>query len=296
MKKISLLMALLFVLLLASCGKTTTNDPTKETETIPESTVSAEEAGFVLEDVVRANNVKTLVAAHGSVQVTRTYDGEMSSDAYYFMYAGKLVSTCCYTDEGGETGYYCVVDGKRYDKDGDHLTMVYDLEPEGKEEPYTIDADLTDQMLEGTIRWIEAPDEETWRFELRDEKEFPGIFCRCTVARETLLLQKIEWDYGEEGTSETEIKCGDAVQTKEFGLLDGFAKPLRTVTCVSTLHNDAGKETEKTVKLEVPYNAEPVWVGASELNAYLDKDLTKEYKYPGNGEDGYTVYVTDAMG
>ncbi len=295
MKKISLLLALLLVLLLAGCGKGGANAPQKETETIPESTVSAEEAGFTLEDVIRANGVKTLVSAYGGVQSVRYEGDELYAETYYFMYAGKLVSTSRSTDPDGEDSYSCTVDGVRYEKTGDHLQFSYAVAPEKKQSESAMEEDVSAQMMDGTIRWIEDADKDTWRFELRDE-EREAVACRCTVTKQSLTLKQIEWEYDDGTGSRVELKHGSEVQTKEFGMLDGFAKDLRTVTCVCILHDEQGKETDKTVKVEVPYNVEPLWIGESDLNVYMDKDLTKEYKYPGNGEKGYTVYVTDAMG
>ena len=273
MKKISLLLALLLVLLLAGCGKGATNGPEKESETIPESTVSAEEAGFTLEDVVRANNVRTLVSAYGGVQSMRYEGDDLYAETYYFMYAGKLVATNRSTDPDGENFYSCTVE----------------------QSEYTMAEEVSSQMMDGTIRWIEDADEDTWRFELRDE-ENDAVACRCTVTKQSLTLKQIEWVYDDGTASRVELKHGAEVQTKEFGMLDGFAKDLRTVTCVCTLHDKQGKPTEKTYKVEVPYNVEPLWYASRELNVYFDKELTKAYKYPGNGEKDYTVYVTDAMG
>ncbi len=295
MKKISFLMAILLVLLLAGCGKTATNDPTDVTEAETLPAVSAKEAGFTLEDVLRENSVKTLVSAYGGVQTMR-YEGEtLYAETYYFMYAGKIVSTCCATDPDGETAYSCTVDNVAYEKVGDHLQFFYDLEAE-KTEDYVFNDSVTAQMLDGTIQRIEEPDEDTWRFELRDDEQSSEVVCRCTVTKQTLTRKQIEWAYGDGTGAKIEIKHGSDVQTKEYGMLDGFAKPLRTVTCVCTLHDKKGKPAEKTYKAEVPYNVEPLWISSKELNSYLNKELTKEYKYPGNGEDGYTVYVTDAMG
>lgn len=292
MKTVSLLTALLLVLLLASCG---TGTPESENETIPESTVSAQEAGFTIEDVLRENSVRTLVSAYGGVQAMLYSDDQMYSETYYFMYAGKLVSTCRTADPDEEYAYSCTVDSERYDKVGDHLQFAYDLEPDSSGDSESFEP-ITVQIPDGTIQWIEAPDEDTWRFEVRDEKD-PSVVCRCVVTRQTLTLKQIEVDYGKEGgTTRIELTHGSEVQTKEFGMLDGFAQKLRTVTCVCTFHDKSGKPTEKTYKLEVPYNVEPLWVASREVNVYLNKELTKEYSYPGNGEEGYTVYVTDAMG
>lgn len=297
MKKNSLIMALLLVLLLAGCGKTATKEPQTEAETIPESTVSAEEAGFTLEDVVHANDLQALVSVYGGVQSMRYENDELCAETYYFMYAGKLVSTCRMTGADEEDAYACTVDNARYEKVGDHLQFSYDLEPEAEQsDAFAFSDAVTAQMLDGTIQWIEAPDEDTWRFELRDAENPSEVACRCTVTRDALTLKQIDWDYGDGTTAKIELLHGADVMTKEFGMLDGFAKDLRTVTCVCTMHDKQGKETEKTYKVDVPYNVEPVWTASRELNVYLDKGFTKEYKYPGNGEEGYTVYVTDAMG
>ena len=296
MKKISLVMALLLVLLLAGCGKGATKAPEKETETIPESTVSAEEAGFTLEDVVRANKVKTLISTYGGVQSMRYEGDELYAETYYFMYAGKTVSTCRYADPDEEFAYYCTVDNERYDKAGDHLQFVYDLEPESEpEKGYAFDDDIAGQMLDGTIQWIEDADKDTWRFELRGEEK-AWVACRCTIEKQSLAIKQIECDYGEDGTTRIDVTHGAEVQTKEFGMLDGFAKDPRTVTCVFTKHDAAGKPSDKTYKVEVPYNVEPLWIASRDVNVYLDKELTKEYKYPGNGEKDFSVFVTDAMG
>ena len=150
-------------------------------------------------------------------------------------------------------------------------------------------------MLDGAIDRYEEPDKDSWCFELRDPDQDDDVSCRCTVEKESLILKQIDWDYGDGTTSKVEIKHGADVMTKEFGMLDGFAQELRKVTCVYTLHDKKGAETEKKVELKVPYNVEPVWKSAHELTFYLDEGLTKAYKYPGNGKD-YTVYATDAKG
>ncbi len=295
MKKISLTMAILFVLLLAAgCGKTAVQTPTeatKEAETAP--TVSAEKAGFTFEDVVHSNDVKTLVNTYGGVLAARSENGKPLSETYYFMYAGKIVSTSCATDAKGEKSYSCTVDNESYTKVGDHLQLSFDPDAQAKEdETYLFGDNVTAQMLDGTIERFEEPDKDTWLFEVHSEKA-KGVSCRCTVTKEKLILKTIEWDNGDGTTATVEISHGADVQTKEFGMLDGFAKPLRTVTFVRTTQDKQGKDVEKTYKVEVPYNVEPTWDGKTAVTAYLDKEHTKAYKYPGNGEEGYTVYVVD---
>ena len=295
MKKISLLLALLLVLLLASCGKSATAETTTEKETAP--TVAAETAGFTLDDVLKANDVKTLVSAYGGVSAARYENDEAVSETYYFMYAGKIVSTTCATGKDGEKTYSCTVDNESYKKVGDRLQFSYNVDAQKKpSKAYLFGDAVSAQMLEGKIDRYEEPDKDSWCFELHDADGDDGVSCRCTVLKKSFILKQIDWDYGDGSTAKVEIKHGADVQTKEFGLLDGFAKDLRTVTCVCTMHDKQGKESEKTLKVQVPYNVEPVWESASDVTVYLDKGLTKAYKYPGNGEKDYTVYVTDAKG
>ena len=311
MKKTRRLAALLLALLLtaafAGCGKNeprtdyTTEGPpatvlSDESQTAVEPSAQSGKVGFTFEDLTRENAVSTLVSAYRDLQLLRYENGALYAETYYFVRGGETVWTRRIVDPDLGESFSCCVGGVVYQKDGDHLQFSRYLEEDADTgEDYSMEYDVCGQLLYGTVESIESAGEDLWRFEIRDMEYSPEIVCRCTATKQTLTLKTIEWDYGDGNTSVIELHCGDAVQTKDFGLLEGFDKPFRTVKCVCALHDETGKATAATYTVDAPYNAEPLFVHARGLNLYLDKDFTKEYVYPGNGV-GYTVYATDAMG
>lgn len=305
---LSVLLAALLLVLCAGCGGNDNpqpdypkEDPLSQTQTDASQTdiepsAQPEPDGFVYEDLLRENAVSTLVFAYRNVQLLRYENDELCSETYFFDHGENTVFTRRTVDPDSEDILSCGVGDSVYFKDGDHLQyscyLAEDVDPDADG---SFEDSVCAQLMEGAVENIESAGEDLWRFEIRDAEYAPGVVCRCTATKQTLTLKTIEWDYGDGNISRVELRHGDDVKAKDFGLLDGFDKPMRKVTCVCTLHAENGDPTTSTYTVDAPYNAEPLFVHSRELNLYLNKDLTKEYVYPGNGRD-YTVYATDAVG
>ena len=307
MKRICALSLVLALLLCAGCGTTAqlTNAPTASTlaETSQMAgdssteAASAPAAGFTIEDVVRENTVSNLISAYGNVQMLRYENDTLYSETYYFPRDGKPVWTRRTVDPEIGEDFYCFIDETGYSKEDDHLQFtVFVDEEDDSGEDYSIDFDICEQMMDGEVGRIESADADTWQFEIVNDEPSSDIVCRCTVTRQTLTLKTIEWIYGyNDSTSRIELRHGSDVKAQDFGMLQAFDKPTRTVRCICELHDENGKPITSERTVETAYNAEPLFASSNVLNLYLDKNYTKEYVYPGDGID-YTVYATDAMG
>ena len=80
--------------------------------------------------------------------------------------------------------------------------------------------------------------------------------------------------------------------------LDAGSFTNNTTQCKPILYGP-GEDIDITIDgrftVEVPYNIEVVPFGYSDYNLWANDEMTKEYKYPGDGID-YTVCYTNIMG
>lgn len=85
----------------------------------------------------------------------------------------------------------------------------------------------------------------------------------------------------------------------ENGLISNFLtawEETRTVTFIYDKLLSNGKTTTKTVSVDVPATWEVLPRYPEETYYYMNRTLTRPYKYPGDGTEDYTVYVTNTAG
>lgn len=85
----------------------------------------------------------------------------------------------------------------------------------------------------------------------------------------------------------------------ENGLISNFLtawEETRTVTFVYDKLLSNGKTSTEMVDVEVPATWEVLPRYPEETYCYMNRNLTKAYKYPGDGTEDYTVYVTNTAG
>ena len=85
----------------------------------------------------------------------------------------------------------------------------------------------------------------------------------------------------------------------ENGLISNFLtawEETRTVTFIYDKLLSNGKTTTKTVSVDVPATWEVLLRYPEETHFYMNRTLTKPYKYPGDGTEDYAVYVTNTAG
>ena len=85
----------------------------------------------------------------------------------------------------------------------------------------------------------------------------------------------------------------------EGGLISNFLtawEETRTVTFVYDKMLADGNLVTSRVPVEVPATWEVLPRYPEETFCYLNQEQTKEYAYPGDGTEDYTVYVTNVAG
>ncbi|MBR4727521.1 MAG: hypothetical protein IK080_06480 [Clostridia bacterium] len=260
-------------------------------------------ANFTLSDVANANLLTNLLSIFSSVEIRSSFGGEDGSVTSYFKKNGEICSVDAYEYEGesGYSGFY----GERWFsvvKDEDdlrdvHLQSYLYLGEEMDGDGPAFDYEITSMIEFGRIvNLTEKGDVYSFDVELdygyEDEAD-PPVPVHYEIDNGSLALRSIVWDSGTEYESSRTFRYNTQVDT--HGLLDGWDRPLRTVTFVVELHDETGKATTETIKTEVPENLELLPEMDGDFAVYNDAAMTKEYTYPGLGP-GYTIYVTDAMG
>ena len=262
------------------------------------------EANFTLADVATANLLTKLLSIYSSVEVKAEFGGEDGDLTTYFKKNGEVCSVSAYEFDGvsGYSGFYgerwfTVVADENDMSDVHLVSYVYPDEEEMDGDGPDYDYEITSLIEFGRIvNLTESGDLYSFDVELDygwEEEAEPAVPVHYEIEKGSLALRSIVWDKGTEYESSRTFRYNTQVDT--HGLLDGWDRPLRTVTLVVELHDDTGKATEKTIRYEVPQNLELLPELDGDFAVYGNKEMTMEYQYPGHGKN-YTVYVTDAMG
>ena len=261
-------------------------------------------ANFTLEDVATANLITKLLSVYSSVEVRSEFGGEEGDVTSYFKKNGEVCSVCAGEIDGVSTysGFYgaCrfyVAEDEEDLSDVHLVSTVYPLEDVMDGDGPDYDYEITALIEFGRIVNLTEQD-GIYSFDVEldygweDEAE-PAVPVHYEIDKGSLALRSIVWDKGTEYESSRTFTYNAQVDT--HGLLDGWDRPLRTVTFVTELHDAQGKATTTTFKAQAPQNLELLPELEGDFAIYNNKEMTEPYHYPGHGQS-YTLYVTDAMG
>lgn len=291
-----LIMSLAAVLAMAGCGSdnpagTGDNDPGTAAKT------GLDLIGGSLQHVSEQNDLSELVSVYDNVQVTCRYMEGATSQNLYFKYGSRgdeMGNIWIYTGESGEEEVMGIMGCITFsEKDGRIVgqlnTMDYKAtEPSASEtsfiNPQALIRSIEDQ---GDTIKVTAP--------LSEEELESGPADVYILDRQTLHL--LEYSYiNKDGepliTGEFQYGTGDKGLTDKY--ISAWDKTRRIEFEYEKI-TGSGEPEYETLSILVPATWEVVPVYEETTYLYMDRELTKPYKYPGDGKE-YTVYVTNAAG
>lgn len=279
----------------------------KSMELPPVQTAIENEADFTVQELKDANSLSNLLNIYKTVQVRCSYAGKEFAVNNYFKKNGELCMASRNEDEDLPYGasYYGSYGSREFSlchfEDNPEKTYLSSTEfislyPESYDE-YGIDSRISQAIDYGSISNV-VDTGETYTFDMYydysySEGEEEIIPVKFVVDKGTLALKKIVWMQGTEYENSNEYFYG--VKVDDYGMFDGFDRPLRKVKVVAELHDENMEVINFSKTYEVPDNMELYPVSYKMTNLYFNKNWTGEYKYSENLGD-YTVYVTDVMG
>ena len=252
---------------------------------------------FKLENLIEANKLSVLLDNYKSVMTKRNYSVGGGNEYYYYRWNGHIVSNGYQMDpDGGKEFYFSYENYALTYSDAHYIAEIYCGDPEtvnGENNGNALEKDISFLFDIGQIYDVrEKGDLYTFRIRnyYADNDEYSSYY---EVKKSDLSLQKAVWNEGGEYETNLEVNYGGEVDTYDFTM--GWDEhPMRKVNVISHLGTENG-EVDGAFTVEVPYNIEVVPFGYSDYNLWANDEMTKEYKYPGDGID-YTVCYTNIMG
>ena len=260
------------------------------------------EANFDYEMLREANTLENLLNIYGSVKEEYYFNGEKNYEKYFFRKNGEIACVAKFTQGG--TGSLDGVYGSRDftlmggmpGEPGAYLCSYeyLDLDSGSESFSYFFNYTISEMIVYGAVTDLEEKD-GTYTFYMgRSEEEYyeENLVPIYTVDKGTLAIKEIVADMDDD-SSRTVFTYGE--EPVDYGVLDGWDRPLRKVTVVAELHDDNFNTVNLTRTYEVPDNMELLPYYYKPLNMYFNPGYTETYEYSNDLGD-YTIYVTDAMG
>ncbi len=275
---------------------------------LPEVQTAVEnEADFTVDELKEANSLSNLLDVYKTVSISCSYAGKEFGVQNFFKKNGEICVAGVNYDEGlpGGASYYGTYGSREFslahfedDPEKTYLTSseYISLYPDYSDE-YYLNERISQYIDFGSIAAVKD-NGDTYSFEIYNDYYSTDEFgvqipVKYVVDKGTLALRSVTWSAGTEDESVNVFTYGGKVD--DYGLFDGWDRPLRTVRVVAELHDENGNTVDFSKSYEVPDNMELYPVTYKVTNLYFNKGWTKPYKYSDKLGD-YTIYVTDVMG
>lgn len=250
-------------------------------------------AGFDIEALIEANKLSTILEKYGSVKGSHYMaNNYLVNEWYRYIWNDVYISNGLYK-EFDEPDYYFGYDDLNVEyTDAHYVANVYPYFEAGSENTSYRENAISYMFDLGKIEYVEEVG-DLYRFRIVDyyyNSDDISALPLYEVRKSDLTVVKIVWNQGAETEYTVDFEYG--VNIDDYGFKDGWDEnPMRTVKVIAL----DGTEEISTSTYTVPYNLEITPSHWENFSLYSNKDLTVEYKYPGDGVD-YTVYITNTVG
>ena len=289
----AVLLCLIILLSFAACGKKgddATDESGKQVVLPDEQTQTLEQAGISLDEILKANDIASLMKKYETVTVkTQSSDGsETVKQVFRFEDGIALVSLK--KDANGAELVTGEIKGFDFITENDRVKAYRDVEKLNEKAEFGHNDLLTD-LFEDKELVSAGGSEDYYILKSLSEDKKTGAERYFYIVRSTLELEKVTFKNAVGNTETVTVTHNSELEDFAKKITEGFEGEMKTVKIVGKF-SDGDEVSDMTVKLELPADWEYVPSGDGRIDYYMDKAMTQGYAYPGHGKN-YTLYISD---